>query len=280
MKSTSVKEVIARIVRNTRLSDSSYLDDMLEWIPEGIDKLQTRFQLESKSKELTIVEHVSQKLPCGLLYIDAIEVVEIDGEEKSGRLPEGAEIRFPQETGEGDTNLWRSVPIVNVVTFTEDTILDDGSTVTAGTYKEYTNNNQKLYIPKDGSDLTTDYQTGTGYNYYHQEMDYVQTSFPTGKIKVHFLQRPIDKEGYPLVPDVDEYVRMMMIGAGYKDPVFSYEKCSEEFERWGSIATGKITYPTVDRMERVKNVTVRLIPPSNYWVDFNAGYEQPENIAR
>ena len=38
---TSVKEVIARIIRNTGKSLSSeYIEDMLEWIPEGIKKLR------------------------------------------------------------------------------------------------------------------------------------------------------------------------------------------------------------------------------------------------
>jgi hypothetical protein len=287
MRSTSVKEIISRIVRNTRLNDSSYLDDMLEWIPEGIDHLQTRFQLSSKSETLNVVEHVSQKLPCGLVYIDAIELVEIDGDAKEGRLPEGSEIRFPVDTTGQENDIWKSIPIVNVIEFTEDTTLDDGTVITAGIYKEYTNNNQKLYIPKDGSDLTIDYDSGTGNHYYHKMMDYVQTSFPTGKIKIHYLERPVDKDGYPLVPDVEEYktalywyIRMMLIGAGWQDPIFSYEKCNEEWEKFASRAIGKITYPSVDRMERVRNATTRLIPPATYWKDFHAGFEQPEHIAR
>ena len=120
MNSTSVKEVIGRIVRNTRLNDSSYLDDMLEWIPEGMDQLETRYQLKSKSETLEVVEHVSKKLPCGLVHIDAVELVEIDGDERTGRLPEGSEVRFPQDTTGEETDIWKSVPVVNVVEFTED----------------------------------------------------------------------------------------------------------------------------------------------------------------
>jgi hypothetical protein len=287
MKSTSVKEVIARVVRNTRLNDSSYLDDMLEWIPEGMDKLHTRSQMSSKSATLTVVDHVSEKLPCGLAYIDAVEVTEIEGAARTGRLPEGAEIRFPQESPEDSGSVWVSTPVVNTITITEELELDDGSIIPPGVYKEYTYSGKKTYIPKDGSDLVPDYETGIAYHYYHRELDYIQTSFNIGEIKVHYLSRPVDKDGYPLVPDDEHYktalywyVRMMMIGAGWQDPIFSYLKCEEEWETNAREAINHIEYPSVDRMERIKNATTRLIPPATYWQDFHAGFEQPEHIAR
>jgi hypothetical protein len=288
MKSTSVKEIIARIVRNTRLQDSSYLDDMLEWIPEAMGLLQTRYQLKADNKELKVYEHVSEKLPCGLVHIDAVELLEIDGSEKVGRLPEGSEIRKPLSADEANKGIWRSVPIVNEITIEEEQTLDDGTVVPPGIYREYTSSgNQKVYIPKSGQDITKWSPQGVEFNYYKKELDYIQTSFETGKIKVHYLGQPIDKDGYPLVPDIEEYktalywyVRMMMIGTGYKDPMFDYTFCEERWSYFQGRAISKITWPSVDRMERIKNATVRLIPPADYWKEFHANYEQRETIAR
>ena len=104
-KTTSVKEVIARIIRNTGKSLSSeYIEDMLEWIPEGIKKLQTKYTLQSAFELIQIEGHVAG-LPCDLINIIAVEY-------KGHRLREGGDIRnltskYPLSLyREGDSEIW------------------------------------------------------------------------------------------------------------------------------------------------------------------------------
>lgn len=70
-KSTSIREVIGRVVRNTRVQDASYTRDMEEWIPEAMGYMKTKVTLSPQWKDLTVDFHKA-KLPCGLKTLSAV----------------------------------------------------------------------------------------------------------------------------------------------------------------------------------------------------------------
>ena len=70
-KSTSIKEVIGRVIRNTRLQDSAFIQDMGEWIPEAMGYMRTKVVLSPAWKDVTIDFHKG-KLPCGLRTLTAV----------------------------------------------------------------------------------------------------------------------------------------------------------------------------------------------------------------
>lgn len=101
---------------------------------------------------------------------------------------------------------------------------------------------------------------------YYTELDWLNTSFCDGQVRLYFTEIPLDCDDLPLIPDNQNYkqalywyVRSMMIGAGHKDLVFSFEKCMAFFEVHAARAIGEITYPSVDQaMSAFENGT-RLI---------------------
>lgn len=254
--SVSVKNVIGKLIRNTRITDSSYMDDLLEWIPEAMGMLRTRHELKLCWKELE-VENYSAKLPCGILSLEAVSY-------NGSRLREGS-------TQGHVANMPSSV-------YNSD---GTSSTFIADT-DEIIENHLDTRI--SGSEITA-LEVSTA-DFYKLQLDYIQTSFEEGTIVIYYLKMPVDKEGYPLIPDNENYkealywfCRMKMIEAGWVDPLFDWKHCWSMWENmYAPRAINEIRYPSVDRMERLLKSTVRLIPPQHFYTDFFSGAEQYQSI--
>lgn len=242
-KTCSVKEVIGRIARNTRITDSSYIEDLLEWIPEGINKLQTHFSLITCYKNLEIKNNTA-KLPCGLVSIEAV-------------LYKDKRLILTGFQGTSDFILSNELESQGAI-FTPDT---------NGLLK----NNLQERI--NGTYLRT--KDINSSHYYKLQLDYIQTSFNEGNITIFYTKQPVDCDGYPMIPDNDNYKEalywyclMKMMEAGYEHSIFDWRHC---WNMWENIylprAIGEIKYPDVDRYDRLHRATVRLIPPFNYYED-------------
>lgn len=273
----SAKEILARVIRNTggKIS-SAYYDDILEWIPEAIDQLSGTRTLQITStgnddcpEEMEVINH-QLCIPKDLVTLITIE-------DQYGRIiPEGGDITdlrsttIPQRTQPNDSR----VTVFSVNPLTHQTS-DGAETSEPGTS-----------IPIYGEDLTASISANSTLNYYKISGNYIQFSFETGYVKLHYLRRPLDKEGYPLIPDNENfksacgwYVLSCLIAAGFVHPVFSYDDCYMKFELFGGRAIGEISYPSLDSVARLNRSFVRLIPPQ-FYEDFFVGSEQVQQIRK
>jgi hypothetical protein len=266
-KTTSVKEVIGRILRNTGKSMSSeYIDDMLEWIPEGIRKLETKYTLYNTSTTLEMVGHVAS-LPCDLINIIAVEY-------NGSRLREGGDIRdltskSPLSLDRESTSTVLETDTVNYNNYAPDTIPDN----------DYITEHRGLNLVASSSSANSEY--------YKLQMNCIQTSFEEGNIVLHYRKLPTCKDGYPLVPDNENYktalywyVLSMLLGAGYEHKVFNYNMAFQNWEMFARRAINQITYPSVDRMERIYRAGTRLVPPEHFYEDFRINSEQIQPIVK
>lgn len=264
------KEVIARVIRNLGYHlPSQYHDDMLEWLPEGINQLtDTKLRVVTSTPScdevgaLETINHIVA-LPAGLLAIIAVE------DEFGHKIPEGGDI----------------TDITSPTSRYTDTIAARSTVFGVNPYQHQTSDGTPTTepgstIPVYGDDLTGS-TPANGYRYYKMSGNYLQTSFETGFVKIHYLAMVVDSEGYPLVPDNENfktalywYILKMLIGAGYQHPVFSYQFCDQEFERIGARALGEIKFPSLDEKARVHNANTRLIAPSGFHSNFFIGSEQ------
>lgn len=262
----SAKQTLARVARNTGGKlPSMYLDDMLEWTAEGIDLLMNNNSVEIVStpsygepKALYTSNHVVciPKDCCGIIAI----------EDEHGRiLPLGGDV----------TDLRSSSKLQGAAP-------DEARPSVFQTDPFYGNT-----TPLFGQDLKPVSLAQAGSNYYKISGNYIQTSFESGFIKIHYQVRPVDKEGYPLIPDLENfkqalywYVLKQLIGAGYEHKVFDYGKCDEEFEKYGARAISELNYPSLDAAARLNRATVRLIQPYHFYEDFFAGSEQTQQIRK
>jgi len=276
----SAKEVMARIIRNTgyRLP-SVYHDDILEWIPEAIGMLQVTRSMEKVSTpdcgspgEYRVKNHM-HPLPCGFQGLDAVE-------DENGRvIPEGGDItdlRRPttqQHRGLAEGNSEVRPTVFNVNPLQHQT--QDGTPTTK----------PGSTIPLYGTDLEKMQSIPSEFQYYKISGNYIQTSFEEGFIKLHYWTIPVCSEGYPLIPDNENfkqaiywYVLSMLIGAGYQHKVFSFDQAFEYWEKYANRAVNEVSYPSISSMHRLAKSSVRLIPPINFYEDFFIGSEFGERL--
>jgi len=240
---TSLRTVIGNVIRNTRVQDSSFIADIHEWLYEAMDMMETQLTLEGKFEHLCIDFH-KVKLPCGLRWIDAVEV-------NGHRLREGG--------GSRPVQMNKMIQYNN----------NFNSTVIKETF-----NGHAQYI----SQISAVQQLPWGYNeFYYTDMGYINTSFCDGEIVVYYRGVKVDEDGFPMIPDNQNYkqalywyCRAMMIGAGYEDKIFTYDHCFTQWEQiYAPRATAEIRMPSPEQMQHRINTFVRFIPDSAYYDNFD-----------
>lgn len=260
-RSTTIDDVISRIIRNTRLQDSSYIQDMMEWIPEAMGQMKTKNPLSYSYADIDITFHKG-KMPCGLIYILAVEY-------QGRRLPYSSTAKnyltghaINDKNLEGDsstTNLFTSV----IQTNPNDTYFDQNNIMWSSTFTPMNNPEVVMKCDRHPS------------HWYATEMDWITTSVIDGTFRLHYYSQPTDENGMPLIPDNENYkeaiycyVRAKMIGAGYNDLAYKETDLMQRFEIYARRAINEITYPTPDQKEQQFKTQVRLIPPANYYENF------------
>lgn len=257
--SVSIKEVFAMFIGMTGLQDSTYLFFFEDWVGQAMGLMKTKFTLSNKWEDIIIDFHKGS-LPCDFRVPKAVEF-------HGRRLERGNNVKTLGISGEdhnrrnklGTTNGFEYVP--------------------------------QLYLAPDGEgyintqDLVSlDATSCNGLpcmdgHWYDIELDYIITSIKQGKIRVHYRAIPVDEEGLPKIPDNEDYkmalyyyIRAMMIGRGYKDSVFTYDKLMDfnggYFWQHANRAMSQIRYPSVDSMEFKVNEHTRLIKDENYFHNF------------
>lgn len=266
-QSVSIENVISKVIRDTKLTDTSAMMELYEVIPEAMGMMQTRFQLHHTYKDLFVNFHKAQ-LPSGLMVMPAVEykghrlnwkhsaraitAPRIHSGDFGSFAPDGTPISPPLNPHRDDlTNDFTTgiVPDVNPV---------DGFTFISYTLTQF----ECLPVHHD--------------HYYWVEMSYLNTSFRNGWVRVHYYEAPKDEMGNPLIPDntfykeaIYYFCRAKLIGMGvFEDKFIGEEKCMQRFELNAGRAMDEIDYPTEDQMQQIVANQVRLIPPTHYWENF------------
>ena len=260
--SCSSREVIARIIRNTRIQDSSFIEDMNEWLPEGMNYMRTKQQLKVTYKDVE-VDYYKAKMPCGTIGLGAVEYC-------GCRLAYSNSVRAIEVARHSIENSAASIPLFITEVATQNQAAFTGP---------------QNYIWK--TDLVSAQSLPLSHHYYNVEMGYINTSLCEGRIRLHYTITPTDAEGFPLIPDNEDYkealyyyVRAKMIGAGYKDTVFSERELMQRFEMHAMRAIGQIRYPSVDQVQSRIETLTRFTLPEGYWNNFfsNPGAEHVNNL--
>jgi hypothetical protein len=267
-KTISAKAIIAKIYRDFKPTIPGWESNAIEWIGEAAEAIGQSAGLVKKSTgnegcldAITIVDHRA-KLPCDLVNLQAVEY-------QGKRLPYGADL-----TGYGLTSASR----------TTDIYTNSGSGFTT---EVIAGNNEGT---QNEIDLVESQNRGFGpegivTDYYLINPNYIQTSFETGHIKLHYQAYPTCADGYPLVPDdyyyttaISWYVMSKLCLLGYNNPVVNFKQSHDFWCEYKRLAQNKAAFPSIDKMDRFMNMWVRLIPVRNAADDFFAGGETSESI--
>lgn len=247
-KVTSMREVVGMVIRNTGVQDSGYISSMHEWIFDAMNQLETSFSLAGKCEDLTVKFHKA-KLPCELEYIDAVSYNGQRLKENRTALPASKHTLSSVSSNIGlqtfDSALIQIEPITD----------------------------HKLYYSTLSQVQSTSEHTN---HYYYTELGYINTSFAEGKVRIFYQAIPVDADDMPLIPDNQNYknalywyCRAMMIGAGWKDRIFTWEACMKNFEDlYAPRALAEIRMPSPDQMEKRVDLLTRFLPAAGYYESF------------
>jgi hypothetical protein len=241
----SIEEVVGRVLRNTKVQDTSYFADILRWITEAAAAMQTKWVLQGTYADAD-VHFYKAEMPCGLVRLQAVEY-------NGYRLPQ--------------RNLSRHASLTTPETVSGVWVSEVKTAVTPNGNLTYLPSGQVITLPQDPTEWYT--EDGPGY---------IQLSFKEGIVRFHYKKVPHDKNGWSLIPDLEDYKEAMywycrtkMIESGWGDTVLNWQTCDAKWREFSERATAAIKYPSTNRMEELCD-HVTLIPPQNYFETFNNLY--------
>lgn len=247
-------EVMARVIRNTRLKDQSYITDLPEWLAEGIFKLKTRYQyiLEHQCLPIDFYQVIA---PCAA---EAISAIVVDGQRILPSKSDGPLFNTGRQgTGTSIDNSFTSVLCAPIGVEN----LDETSV-----------NNWPEYIKS--SSLVQDCTPSPSIRY-RVNFNKIEIGKDYGEATIYYWSIPKDSTGFPMIPDNENYktaiywyVRSMMIGAGWPDPAFNFDYCNNQFKEYANIAMNEITYPTLDEVQEGMILSNRLVDIGTGWSEF------------
>jgi len=259
-KTVSIGEVLGRIYRNIKLSDSSWENDIYEWLWEGMEKTRVRTSLQPVSKELNIKNHITTlELPCDLVVLDAVM-------HESHRLRETNTVldvpKIEEQFAVGDNTISGSLFEISETKVTVTTTDKVTETVSKESLFKY--NIDYRTLPFWESD------------FYKRIANRIQTSFKEGTITLFYLKYETDENGVIMIPDNESlktalywYALTMMIGAGFTHPnkEFTYTFCESKWEEYRDRAINSLRNWTPDRCYDFSKTWVRLMPTGKDYHD-------------
>lgn len=259
IKWTSADPVIARVIRNIRVIAADYIADLPEWIAEAVMKTKNYNTVELREYCLKIRFHMAD-IPC---KEETIAAVVLNGERL---LPSNSEGPMTAYGGSSE----------NSPAFQSIIKLPNG----ISKIEESDVNNYPYYLSTIGTLKETPVNLNATYRVRYNKLE---LSVESGNVKVYFWSVPVGDDGMILIPDHEDlhtaiywYCRMMMIGAGFQDPVFKYDFCQNEWNTYASRAIADITRVSPDEKMRSIANNVSLIPNSNFWGDFGTLHNHPK----
>lgn len=243
-QATSIKEVLGRIIRSSSLKNAELISRMDEWIPEAMGYMHTRHSFV-KRWQLVRVRFHRGKLPCDLSHILAVEW-------NGYRVPVSRSTRafnapVPVPSSTNDLTLFGTL------------LTQRAGNIEEGGYITETQLYALNGLPESSG------------VFYYWELGSLTFSLCDANVIVHYKALPTDDEGFPLIPDNEDfkqaiywYCRGQLIGAGFKDVVFTYRDCEERFEKHAARAKGEISYPSVDEMDATLQLNDRFLLPENW----------------
>ena len=258
-KFISTKEVIGKVMRDLKPTDASWTYDAVEWIGEALDFIGYHGIFDHKVTTVTVDSHRAE-FPCDLYSLQAVE-------------KDGQPLVYGTDLAAYDTNrTTASTPNTQASIYTSSVVAD-------------TNPTDDQSSPAFSVRTTSNSRAGS--DYYTVNAGYIVTSFESGNLKLHYTAYPVDGDGFPMVPDniyvkqaLEWYIIRQMMMGGYVHPVFNWQVADGKWGHYCVAAQNDLAFPSIDKMETMKNMFVRLIPNMNAHDDFFQGNENQQRLGR
>lgn len=255
MKTVSSKNIIAKVFRDFGIQETNFVHNAVEWVGEALERIGTTVIYKNVVCKYTVCDHKV----CIPPNLERIEAISYNGK----RLQLGADI----------TTVGYLSPYSDKIP-TSDYEYLDASILPAN--HEPTSRVVTSNYPNEADEL----------HYYNINPGYIITSFESGEILIYYKAFPTDESGFPLIWD-NVYVReacawsiiYRLLMSGYLHPVLNFQFAGQEYERFILLARSA-DFPDIDRMERFRDMWVRMVPDVDAYTRFFQHAEQRGDIYR
>lgn len=255
----STKEIIGKVFRDLKPTDTGWTYDAVEWIGEALDFIGYHGIFDHKVDTVEVT-NFRAALPCDLYSLTQVEF-------------NGQALVYGTDTAGYDQNrTTSSTPNTQGNTYTTSVVAD-------------TNPTDDQSSP--AFTLRTTANNRAGADYYFINVGNIVTSFEEGTLKLHYTAYPTDGDGFPMVPDniyvkqaLEWYIIRQMMMGGYIHPVFNWQTADQKWGHYCVAAGNDLMFPSVDKMETMKNMFVRMVPNMNAHADFFQGQESQGRLNR
>ncbi|TXG85789.1 MAG: hypothetical protein E6R13_01655 [Spirochaetes bacterium] len=250
-KTITSKEIIANVLRdNLYKAQDIEVSALIEWVSEVLDLTGVPLILKDMIDCIKIEDHRGN-LPCDLHSVNQM----------SGLTDGGVQFPMREATGTFHPLFLNNVNGQPFINTTQPISYDaDGNPIF-----NFNMDNQTLPENTVNTKPYT-YQDVT----YKLNNNHIFTSFPTGRVLMSYRAYPVDKEGYPLIPDnikfkqaVQAYLRFKLDYRLWRKGELLrevFEHSEREYMWYVGAATVAGLMPSLDKMESWKNQMTSLIP--------------------
>jgi len=253
MKTISSKNVIAKVFRDFGVTEAGFVHDAVEWVGEVLERIGTTVMYENRACRYEVKDHKV----CIPPSCESIVAIEYNGK----RVPLGADQGFMAYRTVGKDS-------TSETEWLADELLPGNHEPTSRTVT-----------------IRYPYESDNNH-YYNLNPGYIVTSFESGWVVIYYRKFPVDDKGFPMIWDnvyVREacswYIMSRILLSGYQHPVIDFGTAREESERFIMLA-GNANFPNIERMERFRNMWVRMVPDIDAYSNFFENSEQRGDIFR
>lgn len=231
---TSIKVVLAKVYRDLQLDQEDRIGDMIEWSAEALDYIGAFSQLTQEFSELEVALYTAY-LPANF---EKMEMVSHNGRP------------LHRTTGVGGPRHNAAFP------------RDMDATT-------YIVNEASLYTPVFQGNIGN--RPGSSQDAtYSIEGRLLRTSFPVGRIEIAYQARRVDEDGWPMIPDTQEYreaiFRYIVYKLYYGDFIRGklhpsvYEKLEQDWWRKCRQCRADANMPDLDTLQNLATSYLSLKP--------------------
>lgn len=283
-KTTSVKRVIAKVFTDLNLKEEDHrISDMIEWSGEALLKIGAFPSLITRvtGKDETPIIQLSDyqaRLPGDLHRV--IQVAYSQQETgpfypmryATGSFDHPNPLNTDEETSVDDTaiNTVAETELVNLVmdiydlTYAEALAKLNNEPGTRSLLVGLLGGGTR--VSGAGTEFTSDYT-------YMISPGYIKTNMRDGYLLMSYLAVPVDKDGFPLIPDDESfmeaiywYINMKLMYPEWKEGRVRdavYYDSRRSWNYYCKQAYGNAMMPNLDQLESIKNTWVTLVPRMN-----------------
>lgn len=245
-KMISVKNIIAKLYRDLKLTEEEDFMDFIEWVSEALEFIHVYPQYEHKQLCLNVCNYKAE-LPCDYIALEAVE-------------HDGVNLRYT-------TNQFGPIDTSRSERY----------------YTPYSYNQKKIenvLLLKPG-----DNRLGANDSFSIRD-GYFLTSFDKGKVNIVYVALPMDEEGYPMIPDHVSFREAVYRYCVYKHLYSKllegkispsiYADAEQKWHYYCNQAGAEAIMPDLMTLENIKRsyLSLRLRPDlfSNFFQSLNKNY--------